>query len=298
MFRRTAAGISNQPLFLDVDIIVFVEGSGKTGKTFSKAQAYAGKSNPHSIDVIFWQTVFSIFHPGPRLKFRPIGSKSTLISIGEDIVSGKAKNVYVAMDRDFQLKGPFIQGKGIFYTYGYSWENDVWQPEVLQDVITALCCTKISSRQISAVKKKLIASYKVFAKEVRHVVFADAFLCSDGAAFIPRDQHMRCLIIRSKQLPKLNVAEIEKIFQRLNVSREEAVRFGKKYKIRPLKDCLGHLLSDFCYHLEIYFLRVMRLPSIAKDYMMGVAIDKFKNRLEKQELVVLYDHYQNSFSQS
>lgn len=298
MFRRTAAGISNQALFFDVDIVVFVEGSMKDGQTFSKDQAYAGQCNSHSIDVIYWQSIFAIFLPGPKFKFRPLGSKSTLLSIGEDITGGKIRNVYVAMDRDFQLNGLNIKGKGIIYTYGYSWENDIWHPDVLQDVLTSLCSTKIPSDRMPAVKEQIVREYISFAQEVSHAVFADALLSTTGKSFIPRKKHRCCLRLNSPHLPKLNIDKIEEIFQELNLTKEEATKSGIKYKIDPLRDCFGHLLSDFCYQLISYFLRkVAKLPSIAKEYVLGIAIDKFRSKLVNNELPVLRGHYISIFTQ-
>ena len=65
-FRRSNRGISNQHMFHDVDLIVFVEG----GISYSKEDVYNGKFNDESIDTIFWRKVFKKFCHAPKIKFK------------------------------------------------------------------------------------------------------------------------------------------------------------------------------------------------------------------------------------
>jgi len=48
-FKRTISGLSNQHLFFDVDLIVFVEG----GRSFNKEEVYVNKYTEETEDVIF-----------------------------------------------------------------------------------------------------------------------------------------------------------------------------------------------------------------------------------------------------
>lgn len=298
MFRRTAQGLCNQHLFLAVDVVVFVEGADQEGKTFTKKQAYSGQSNQHSVDVKFWAGIFSIYQPNIKFKIRPVGSKSTLMSIGQDIANGKVKNLYVAMDRDSLIPNTMIKAKGIFYTHGYSWENDVWQSDTLQSVLATYCSTKMSPKAVNSLKKQIVNDYKSFGKNISIAVYADTFLCSTGNVLIPRKKHRCCLNVQSGQLPAVNVKKIDELLKASNVSKKKAQAFGHAYKIQPLRDCLGHLLSDFCYHSILHYLKkVAKLPSIAKDYVLTVAIEKFLDRLKLRESPTLWKHYQGCFSQ-
>ncbi|MEW6235792.1 MAG: DUF4435 domain-containing protein [Candidatus Omnitrophota bacterium] len=289
-FRRTSSGLSNQHLFLNVDTIVFVEGS----TSYSKDDVYNGKFTTDSFDIKFWHELFSIFLKKKKVQFRAIGSKSTLKSIAEDIEKGEITNVYVAMDRDFDiLNFRHIQTKGVLYTYGYSWENDVWQPEVVQDVFGTIYIGILPGE----VAERIFTLYKQFVNDINIAVYADAFLSRFNRSFIPRDKHMRCIKFERDSEPTANIDTIQNLLEKIRFSKEEIQDFGSRYTIDPFSDCYGHLLSDFCYFLISYFLKkVSKSPSMSKDCVISIGIDKFINRLTKRQIPTLNTHYKNYFS--
>jgi hypothetical protein len=292
IFRRTSSGLSNQHLFFDVDAIVLIEG----GKSYSKDEVYEGKFDARSIDIKFWRGIFDIYHKSERLQFRAIGSKATLISIVQDIENGDVKNVYVAMDRDFDsINERLFHINGIFYTYGYSWENDVWQPEVLQDVFQTICVIDNSSDDI---KDRILSAYNKFAEDIKIAVSADALLSKRGGAFIPRTRHRCCLVLDGDHQPAVNIEKINQLLIGADLSKQEVDEFRANYNITSIKDCFGHLLSDFCYFIIIYFLKNIckKVPKIAKYYITSIGIDKFFIRLKANNLPNLDSYYDVSFS--
>src|ERR1700737_2950464 len=123
-FRRTNAGMSNLHLFHGVDAVVFVEGGHGS---FTLDQLSQGFYNNQAYDIKYWQIVFASFAPEKNFHFRAVGSKDSINELMNLIVSNKVKHVLVARDRDFDhLTGALRPSPGIFYTIGYSWENDVW----------------------------------------------------------------------------------------------------------------------------------------------------------------------------
>ncbi|MEZ5692817.1 MAG: DUF4435 domain-containing protein [Altererythrobacter sp.] len=116
-FERTAAGQANRAIFYDSDFICFVEGvdQKETGD-----------------DIFFWHIVFSSLAPNSRAKFLSRGGKPELESLARATVANDTDNVFVAMDADYSrfFEGRMFFHSRIFYTYGYSWENDVFSPGV------------------------------------------------------------------------------------------------------------------------------------------------------------------------
>lgn len=290
-FRRTTKGISNQHLFYSVDYIVFVEG----GKGFTKEEVYKGKFDSSSEDINFWKGIFCHYEKSKRFHFRSVGSKSTLVSIIEDIQNNTIKNVFVAIDRDHDV---FIKklslSKNVAYSFGYSWENDVWNKNTINQVLETLCSAINSDFDIQKEISKICDN---FYKDIKFAVCCDAYLhCSGKQAFIPRGKHLACLNFNKKTPPSVSVDKIKELCTQLGLEKSKIISFGKKHKINPARDCYGHLLSDFFYWLVVYIVnKIAKLPTIAKYYINCLAIDKFINNLSSGKNKPINDHYSAFF---
>src|SRR3954469_4465985 len=97
-FKRTKKGLSNLHLFYNVDYIVYLEGGSKS---FSKDEVYLDNFNDDTEDIVYWKNIFKKYKKNELLKFKSVGSKKTLKDISEDILAGKIKNEYMAMDNEF-----------------------------------------------------------------------------------------------------------------------------------------------------------------------------------------------------
>src|SRR5690606_79017 len=102
---------------------------------YSKTEVYSGSFNHETVDIIFWSKVFHNFVNDKKIKFKSIGSKSTIKKIALDIVNEQIKTVLVAMDNEFdEILKKQISHPNIYYTFGYSWENDIWNAAVVKSV--------------------------------------------------------------------------------------------------------------------------------------------------------------------
>lgn len=287
IFRRTSKGISNQHLFHAVDYIVFVEG----GESYSKKEVYEGKFDASTTDILFWMGLFSHYLKTKKFQFRSIGSKATLHSIIEDIENGLIEHVYVAMDRDHDL---FINNlpsnKYVIYTYGYSWENDVWNPVIIQDVLETICS---ASNVDVNIYKEISRLYDAFFKNMHKAVCADAFLyCQDGKSLIPREKYLACLNFGKKIPPSVKLTKIHELLSTINHESNKIDSFEKKHQIFSSRDCYGHLVADFCYWLIIYLMnKIKKLTSIAKYFINCIAIKQFIINLANDEFTDLDIHY-------
>lgn len=287
IFRRTPNGLSNLCLFYGVDHIVFVEGGTQS---YTKEQVYEGKHNNDAVDIKFWKGIFSIFLKNNSFNVKAIGSKTTLLSIIEDIKAGKINNVYIAIDRDYD---PFIaatpKDKFVVRTYGYSWENDVWQPEVVNEVLHTVCVVSEEKEKTLQEIRNIIAK---FDRDLHIAVSADILLYSKGKSFIPRDKHLCLLTFGKKTLPAVSCKKIQDMLASKGLSMSDINIFNKKTTIIPFRDGYGHLMADFCYWLVVYLLnKASKAPAIAKQYISNIAVEKFIHIFSQDKFAELYNHY-------
>lgn len=132
-FLRTEEGLTNQALFRDVDIVIYTEGGENS---YSIEDILKGDFNEWSIDQVFWDGILQKHKFEQKYKLLPIGSKTTLEHIANMIVNEKVENVGVAMDTDLDdINGTKKISPYILYTYGYSWESDVFEFSVLEHFV-------------------------------------------------------------------------------------------------------------------------------------------------------------------
>jgi hypothetical protein len=126
MFERTKSGLQNKKLFFGVDYVCYVEGGG-------------GRRDA-APDVTFWNTVLSVLRPDLNVKISPRGGKPILQRIATHIVEQNVQDTLVAMDSDYDdFRSLKYQDRRVLYTFGYSWENDVFiEPNLRRALDTAV----------------------------------------------------------------------------------------------------------------------------------------------------------------
>lgn len=267
-FKRTSSGLKNQHLFYNVDIVVFVEGGDKS---YSKAEVLSGKYHEETEDIIYWKNVFSKFRALEKIKFKSVGSKSTIKEIAMDIVNGKLSTVMVAMDNEFdEVLNKRTTHSNILYTYGYSYENDVWNSRVIKAVIEELTAVEIDDKIIEK-------TFEKFLKALKLAVYADGYQFKKGTSFFPRKSgYLFCVNCVTNDIPVIKKNEIEKKLIEKSVSKTAAYSFGSRNKIDTLKHCFGHLLADFCCQIIMGYMKKRHdLSAPRKDILYRMGIGKY-----------------------
>ena len=132
-FTRTSSGLGNQYFFYDVDAVVFTEG-GDVSWTFEDIRN--NEFNENSVDILFWKKLFQSFKSDLNLKFKAVGSKTTVSAIALEIKSKNLNTVIAAMDSEFDhVHNHCIVHPNVLYTHGYSWENDVWDSSIIVSLL-------------------------------------------------------------------------------------------------------------------------------------------------------------------
>lgn len=282
-FRRTSNGYSNLHLFTGTDLVVLVEG----GKSYTKEEVLADQFNVTSIDSNFWQAIFQRFLPALSFNFRAVGSKQTLLDIANDVISGAVDRTLIAMDRDFDDRtGNLINAPQIFYSMGYSWENDVWRPSVISAAVQT--CTPVPSTMSNYLREQIEVVCNLFEKTMRSLVRSDCILSESGHSVIPRKGPG---ILVEHGNPRMNRRQVALL---LRSAREENYRHNPNDAVDVWRDCYGHLLSMFAHEVVEHFHKNIvgqrtQMRAIALDC---IGISKFIEMLNSVEFESIKVHYE------
>lgn len=267
-FRRTRSGLKNQHLFYGVDIVLFVEGGNKS---LNKTDILSGNYTDDTEDIIYWKNVFSIFKQSLKVKYKSVGSKITIINIAMDMIDGDLSTIFVAMDSEFdEIFNQRLIHPNILYTYGYSYENDVWNSIVIKAIIEELTAVTIDNAVIDA-------AYHKFLKAAKLAVYADAYMFKKGGSFFPRKSgYLFCVNCVSNDVPTIKREEILNKLVDKSISQASAYKFGSKHSIYTQKYCFGHFLADFsCQIVKGYMKKYHDLNAPKKNILYRMGINKF-----------------------
>ena len=269
-FSRTPAGLSNTHLFYGVDIVVFTEGSEQINE-----------EDIGSHDYFFWGRLFKFFLPELNVKVRCMGSKGSLQQIASDIIDDAAKNIVIAFDRDYDFEiGRQKKHPLIIYTFGYSWENDIWNLHTVFNIIK-------KHIPIPAVPKHVIENinnaYCGFMAKSRRVAVANltAKIVSDDCV-VPTNSCKALVKKDSKNImPYFDNIRFRNFLRQFNNKKNKKYYLDKKYFLYPKHHVVGHLLAHFSYNLVLSsFKSLGKRSKIDPDSLNAVAIDIFMNHLK------------------
>lgn len=291
-FTRTSSGLSNYHLFYGVDAVIFLEG----GKSLNREQLASKEFNTNTDDIRYWKELFKHYKPNLSCKFFSLGSKESVKNFARNIIENEINNCVAAMDRDFDnLSNTLLDETKVIYTFGYSWENDAWNPETLVKsyaLITGTCDT-----QLEETKEKVISLYGAFDHKIRRAVFADALLLLNNHSVFSRDSYIRYISIENSAPPELKLTEIRKSLSTARTKVERRVENTLGFEVDPPKDCFGHLYAEYGYRLFCYLLHKAQVFSkIPKTYAESIVVTSFIELLKDGIFPDIHKHYEKGFS--
>ena len=210
-----------------------------------------GGGDQETLDVFFWQSVIDADTNGLKVHVKSVGCKSTLASIAHDVHHNEIDNIRTCFDRDydFQLNRQ-IRYKHVFYTYGYSWENDVLTPDVLNRIFWTL---RNRTEEAERVWSELEAALLQFSKDIaRYTEYDLAFVSRGACGLYPRDKPAKALDLAASP-PKLNSQALAVILRNRGFARGPQRKV--KIKREMLRNTYGHLLACYVYHLFGWAIR-------------------------------------------
>ncbi|NTU70985.1 MAG: hypothetical protein HGB10_04085 [Coriobacteriia bacterium] len=253
---RTNSGLQNLHLFLKADVVVFIEGGTCV---FTYDQVTAGQCSSVSADMVYWQRVFAHYLPTTRLSFRAVGSKPTLKTIADKISSFGLKHVFVAMDQDAdRFSNSLITAPGVFYSWGYSWENDLLHACTLTEGVLGLCpIDRLTYEQ--PIAHQVRQALSDFYDEARWYIKADvALMAVTGEGLFHRGKWKKYLDYPENHsaAPRFNRAGLRQAFE------DKRRRLGPRLpavsnpqELDPKRYCFGHMLGTFQYRLLTHLVK-------------------------------------------
>lgn len=157
--------------------------------------------------------IYSSCEPAFREAYR---SKTTLLDIADDIQSGTVSSVCVAMDRDFDnFRHTIKSSPNIFYTFGYSWENDVWNEEIVESVFYELCPID----EDPTVRLEIERILEEFDLKTRWVIVGDVILSFHDKSLILRGSEGRLLNTKRGSKPIIDSKEVLNIINTIKSTK-------------------------------------------------------------------------------
>ncbi|HDX8328608.1 TPA: DUF4435 domain-containing protein [Raoultella terrigena] len=125
---RTPNGLYAEATVRDVNFIFHIEGKGDS------------KDTTKLPDYIYYDSIISNFFDG-KYEIKVEGGKTALQSMVGNLSAlsdGDSHVVFMDRDHDEMISSGLRSDDFIFYTMGYSYENDFWTSKILKKVLTSL----------------------------------------------------------------------------------------------------------------------------------------------------------------
>lgn len=270
MFERSVSGQANRALFYGVDYVCFVEGG-------------MSDSENESFDLAFWRSVFRTLNPGKSVKFLTRGSKANLLPLAQDLADNDTPNTIIAMDRDWDEDlGTLIDHPRVIYTYGYSFETDIYQHETLPAIFYGIC--PLCPEHVN-IETELTEWQTEFLKRMRWPHAADLLAKVNGIAGLSRDKPQQYFQSNaygaSPEISTLRLgAEVARIAQNCEDCRSDTLK-GFNFSWRKL---VGHIVEVFAFRCISHLHH--RHSSTAKfsfDTLRSIAVLSFANFLMQED---------------
>lgn len=267
IFTRTDSGINNMHIFKNVDFVIYTEG---TDQDLESGLA------KHSQDIAYWKRVFKKYDVDMRFKFKCAGSKPNVISIAERISKNEISNTIAIMDSDHDrhrrknINCPFV-----LYTYGYSWENDVWTPKLILSLVEDHFGGNTLPDDVAHQVEKLFFDFK---KNMKRFIRCHILCNIVEIRCIPKSWNS-LLKINSDGVPQLQKSEILAAIRASKARRTCMVKGGKSLVVDPWRDCYGKLWQSFSYFV-FNWLFTKKL-TISRSLPRDVAVSMAMTQLDK-----------------
>jgi hypothetical protein len=236
-------------------------------------------------DASFWRVIFESFRPHLSIHVKSVGSRRVAEEIARMAAEAAVHSVCVCTDADVDIVAPArALPPTQVTTWGYSWESDIADFEVLRCVFIHLRGFSLRSQeQIENLRRwhnEFVASCLLYTqRDIRRVR-------SGLPGVFEREQPTRNLGLAQNLPPDLESAFLD---QRLEIEVEEGFVFAhiEENTIEPQRHCFGKLLIRACYHATSHFMHRVRRGRIDFDTFVDLAIaclrDAFAATPDKRE---------------
>jgi len=285
-FTRTVSGITNSHLFNSKRITVYTEGKLLKSKNIN---------SEYSPDLRFWESVFDSFSDRSDFKFKCVGTKRNLIEIANKIVENGARNALVTMDRDHDdYRGKLLNSPYVLYTYGYSWENDVFGVESV--IATSKYCYGQPNLPKGLVTK-IRQCYKKFVEEISRLVKVH-IKCNVSKVKFFDGRCGQVVRIDKNEYPKYDNNGFRQLVNKFNTNKKEKLVPFKISRINTWRSCYGKLCEFYGrnYFSWILINQLALADTVPVKMAFNTIISKFKSSPLECMSDLAINYYKKIFS--
>lgn len=263
-FTRSSAGIKNYPKFYGKSLVFYIEGK----------QASLAKTR----DEIFYESLLTEVLGHNSFKIKVVGNKKDVLDYWEKLRKEQSKDGVAVVDKDLDgISTSTLKVRNLIYTLGYSWENDFWRDEILQEVIGNLTLSNPAAAKEIIGRKTLMARRlsKIAALDIGAQLNETALIKKNGKSCgIGFDDRHRSLV------PKSEFKRIKQDFEAKGLKAcsitwnlvSAAIKAPSENSIQ------GHLWENACVHLicSIY-KKYTGAKAAPHELILNVATSIFKS---------------------
>jgi hypothetical protein len=229
----------------------------------------SGAGEPATLDSAFWLALFRAIVQERSVEVRSVGNKLTVAAIARLVAAGGVNRVVVAMDRDFDSRrSRTISHPNVLYTFGYSWENDVFNEQIamsiVRDVAPPQAAFAAAQTQMKAAREEAL---RCFSKVVR----LDHTLAVNGEEVTARSALEDSIRLHEVNVPMVDRSGIAAEIRRCRASRANA-RLGPVGCASVQADLHGHTLARWWLAQVHHFLRTHTSTKMSKDLIARLSI--------------------------
>jgi hypothetical protein len=272
IFRRSMSALHSLHIFFGVDVVVFCEG----GPSLSHPEATMTTEGDGTLDTMYWSSLVDTYRLHKSFHFKSVGGKENVDAIARDIARLEIASITVCRDSDYdRALGRSLPCGRVAYTKGYSWENDVIQTPVLENLISSLIGAGPAR---TAIVQELRAKVSQLGVDLRRWTEIDVSMSVRGRG---------CLFDREKPLSAIDMTTPPSIRSHALLQRlaEAGYRRGPKKIIsisitEVTEICYGRMLSKALYHTVINLLKKVISIRIEYEVFMRLAISETIKAME------------------
>lgn len=272
-FTRTNSGLSNLGLFHSVDLIIFTEGGDRT---LSLADVFSGLENRAPEDSKFWNLVLKKNGFSKSYVVKAIGSKTSVLNVAAKIEAGEIKNVAAAMDSDLDdYLGTKLKSPLILYTYGYSWEADVFTKGLTKEQIASFLFEESLD---PSVEGEIDSAYGAFELAGTKIARLEMIFRSQGVAWISEARGER--FFRPENAGILDRKNLKKSIdeRKALISRPATCPVPLGERLDPYRVNCGKFLRALSVAVMRYVgKKYGAISSLQNDVVSAVMLDRFGN---------------------
>ncbi len=264
--RRTASALHSLNIFYKVDTVVFCEG----GESLSYENAIIASRTDGTLDSLYWESVIGFYQIDKTYHVKSVGSKSTLKQLAEDVRDRNISTISICMDADYErILGGNCHGPRVAWTMGYSWENDVVSPPVLESIISMFLGNgAASAAAIDNCRERILRMGTGLSRWTE----IDISLCARGRSGIfDREKPLAAIDMTDPPTARQDV-----LLQRLTMAGYQR-RPKRVVSVQPDDVgvvCFGKMISRALYHAILAALRSVSAVRLDYEVFMRIAISE------------------------